>query len=911
TVAQTLNYSGAISATDTTYSSLSYLSLSAYLGATWKINWLRTRAYPPSGAMPAVSFGAVQAASTAPTLPSGITNFVQLNLSASWNVGHGAYGQQQVNITESTYSSYIAYNNNLANFEYFYANGTIIPAWIESNSSGKLVTWVKIKNTTTTLYLGFASKTTNLLSSSGTSGIGEAPQLSSTYAQYDDGASVFPFYDNFKGTSLNTTKWTNNIANVGGTLTINNGMSYTRGSSGNDGIFIYTNYNFSSGIFETYGAIPSGGSSGSFTFATFGLAKTSGYSYVGVGDLNSVYGLSTTTSSNADNIVSGLSGGTFIWQIFISSATPSTISASQNYGTQISSSADMPTLPLPIMYQDQYNTGINLGPFYWVRVRAYPPSGTMPSVTFGAVQSNLPTLTITPTLSTYGSNITITATCPSSSDSCAIAYPNLTTTLATGTGSATYTYPAYALAAGTYAKYYAVDKTSGLNSTAQTLTINKNSTTLTWLKQGKNSVYGLTQNTTAKINTHNNQLSANLYLNGNLIGSTNTIITNLQSALGTYSYTFNTTGNTNYTAASIKYNYTISAYKFLIAKVNSTAYETSTQGYAYEINVSSLVGNVILEEDGIAIASLSPTGTLPSAQWFNFTYAIPLLAVNNTAVSFNAVIDVSNTLTTVNSTTQHLLQNYFTSGGPKYNPILTGSGETFFINITQVKPLNAASVLNATLIVGNQTVPLQTVLPYKYYFQYSSFVPSLYGLANPAGKTPTAYTTKGTIKLGFDGSSAYRNLTLSPLTIYNPYLVVCNSTTPKAFSWSFYNASNLKQITTNTLISGYFVPKKGLYTGNIINGTAAGFTAAASNDIYSTCIYPSWASFSTYGTFLINNANYSTAQFMLNNQATNNVSTPLKIYLQQITNPSSYDIVVENGTNNFISAIVQEELYNF
>ncbi|MEM3416332.1 MAG: hypothetical protein QW719_03275, partial [Candidatus Micrarchaeaceae archaeon] len=375
--------------------------------------------------------------------------------------------------------------------------------------------------------------------------------------------------------------------------------------------------------------------------------------------------------------------------------------------------------------------------------------------------------------------------------------------------------------------------------------------------------------------------------------------------------TFNTTGNVNYTAASIKYNYTISAYKFLIAKVNSTAYETSTQGYAYEINVSSLVGNVILEEDGIAIASLSPTGTLPSAQWFNFTYAIPLLAVNNTAVSFNAVIDVSNTLTTVNSTTQHLLQNYFTSGGPKNNPILTGSGETFFINITQVKPLNAASVLNATLIVGNQTVPLQTVLPYKYYFQYSSFVPSLYGLANPAGKTPTAYTTKGTIKLGFDGSSAYRNLTLSPLTIYNPYLVVCNSTTPKAFSWSFYNASNLKQITTNTLISGYFVPKKGLYTGNIINGTAAGFTAAASNDIYSTCIYPSWASFSTYGTFLINNANYSTAQFMLNNQATNNVSTPLKIYLQQITNPSSYDIVVENGTNNFISAIVQEELYNF
>ncbi|MEM3661569.1 MAG: hypothetical protein QXG73_01935, partial [Candidatus Micrarchaeaceae archaeon] len=137
-----------------------------------------------------------------PTLPSGITNFIQLNLSTSWSSVHSTYVQQQVNITESTYSSYIAYNGNTANFEYFYANGTIIPAWIESNSSGKIITWVKIKNTTTSFYLGFASKTTNLLSSSCTSGIGEAPQLSSTYAEYDTGACVNINYWNFAGTSL-------------------------------------------------------------------------------------------------------------------------------------------------------------------------------------------------------------------------------------------------------------------------------------------------------------------------------------------------------------------------------------------------------------------------------------------------------------------------------------------------------------------------------------------------------------------------------------------------------------------------------------------------------------------------------------------------------------------------------------
>ena len=142
-----------------------------------------------------------------------------------------------VNITESTYSSYIAYNNNLANFEYFYSNGTIIPAWIESNSSGKLITWVKTvsipASSKITIYLGFASKTTNLLSSSGTSGIGEAPQLPcgttatsscSTYAQYDDGASVFNFYDNFAGTSLSN-KWT--VSGGTSTYSVSNGLTVT------------------------------------------------------------------------------------------------------------------------------------------------------------------------------------------------------------------------------------------------------------------------------------------------------------------------------------------------------------------------------------------------------------------------------------------------------------------------------------------------------------------------------------------------------------------------------------------------------------------------------------------------------------------------------------------------------------
>ena len=113
--------------------------------------------------------------------------------------------QAMINITESAYAGSLVYNGNLANFEIFNAIGAVQPAWIESNQSGKLVTWVKLTNgiaanSISPLYLGFASNTFNMLSSSGTTGIGEIPTASSTYGQYDDGASVFNNY--FAGNSL-------------------------------------------------------------------------------------------------------------------------------------------------------------------------------------------------------------------------------------------------------------------------------------------------------------------------------------------------------------------------------------------------------------------------------------------------------------------------------------------------------------------------------------------------------------------------------------------------------------------------------------------------------------------------------------------------------------------------------------
>ena len=91
------------------------------------------------------------------------------------------------------------------------------------------------------LPLRLLSTPTNALNKINT---GEAPQLTcpnpsdtascSTYAEYDDGANVFNFYSDFKGTSLNTSKWT-----ATGTITINNGLSISYASSGYN--YIYHN----------------------------------------------------------------------------------------------------------------------------------------------------------------------------------------------------------------------------------------------------------------------------------------------------------------------------------------------------------------------------------------------------------------------------------------------------------------------------------------------------------------------------------------------------------------------------------------------------------------------------------------------------------------------------------------------
>jgi len=282
--------------------------------------------------------------------------------------------QQMIQLSESTYKAYIHYNQSSANFEFSYANNTIIPAWIESNNSGTLTIWLKIysipASSSIKIYIDFASLTTNLLSSSGTTGIGEAPQLSPIYAQYDNGVNVFPFYDNFAGTALKSSwsAFTSSNNAVVGTITVNNGLTL---SGGTYWWGIKNTYTVPlPSVLEYYGEqTQSGGygpAIGTYTGVLFeqrtpgsnwGIEPTSsGMPNLGVYSGSSAYNTWYLVSGNYNSGAEAL----------ITDYTTTQVTATYSVGSS--------NLTL-----DVYGSPTN-GVIQWTRVRAYPPNGVIPTV---------------------------------------------------------------------------------------------------------------------------------------------------------------------------------------------------------------------------------------------------------------------------------------------------------------------------------------------------------------------------------------------------------------------------------------------------------------------------------------------------------------------------------------------------
>ena len=127
--------------------------------------------------------------------------------------GTGTY-QQLITLDPATYTI----NSQGSNILFYASNGTELYAWLESINSTSALYWIKSYEGSSTINMYVYPSTNNFFSSTGY--LGEAPQLSSTYAEYDNGVKVFINYWNFIGSSL-PSGWT---IPSGSNYTVNNGF---------------------------------------------------------------------------------------------------------------------------------------------------------------------------------------------------------------------------------------------------------------------------------------------------------------------------------------------------------------------------------------------------------------------------------------------------------------------------------------------------------------------------------------------------------------------------------------------------------------------------------------------------------------------------------------------------------------
>ena len=565
----------------------------------------------------------------------------------------------------------------------------------------------------------------------------------------------------------------------------------------------------------------------------------------------------------------------------------------------------------------------------YLRTRLQPPNGVMPTVSFGSVQLvSRGQIVISPNPATYGQRISIIATCTPSTDSCAVEYP-IGTEIATGTGSASYsiscTTQANCWAVGNYL-FSGNDLTSGASS-SNTLVINTATPSTACTFNGGALVSGATTNSllasaplACTISTLGNQVSSTLTYNSVDEGSSTSGV-----SFGTAwdnknnPFTWSSPATANFTSADFTGSIDYLPYIVLDAIApGGTQYETSTQKFDYELNVSKVftTANVALTQNNVPIMWSNQTAA-KVPQWFNFTYLVPLQASNDIVYTYNGDFQATAPLTdygTFNTVKQTTLWDYYVSGAWKYASIIEGDTQTLFANLTQPSAMQNAVVSNVTAKVGSQTLHPLLLTTYHYYSTIKSFTANAFGLTAPTTSASVTIPMNSlSFTLTFNGNSITRSMTNTPT--FNDSvgtLVACNATyTDIAFNYTFWNASQpTQQYTANVQLNGFYQVVNGAYTGPSINGTDAGLSAKATSDQYETCQTPADIKFPVSGGFSYQTPNSIIAQYFLvqqSSQPKNNIH----LYISSaLTSIAQYNIGVENVTTlTFIPALVEVAQY--
>ncbi len=337
-----------------------------------------------------------------PNKPANIISYIPVTLFNVQTQATPSPFQQMINASYTVYENYS--NAELSNVEFFYFNGTVIPSWLESRTGQYAVWWIKIgsipASSSFTVYMGFASKDANLFNKIT---IGEAPELSTTYGEYDDGADIFNYYTNFTGPSL-PSGWVAYYINSGATLTVNDGLNLTASYSVKgrtetfDQVLVYfTTSDSTNEVFDAYRAPTSYGGSCTLLGWTTGsptiAGPISGTAYVySIGDGYSGFACVGQTGGILEN------GGSIASPMKIERPTIASFywvngkqQFWQNYSSEISASNNgYSTGSTNSIFlggdwaSSAYPTAGNVIIYYWARLRAYPPNGVMPSIGFGS-----------------------------------------------------------------------------------------------------------------------------------------------------------------------------------------------------------------------------------------------------------------------------------------------------------------------------------------------------------------------------------------------------------------------------------------------------------------------------------------------------------------------------------------------
>lgn len=875
------------------------------------------------------------------TTPSGlsISYCIPISIKNTQSTALTNNTQIMLNFNASNYTSYLA--SNLQNIViYNTSTGKTSPAWIEGNLTNEsnknnlnkatdIVIWLKFpealaaSSTDTNWAIGVGSTSTNYYATSGAD-IGIAPQLTSTYGEYDNGKQVFNEYSNFTGTST-PSGWT-----TSGTVTINDGLSISGSTAGQ--IWTTTDYSLTNNVMDFYGTFSTATSSGrngagfiypssSSTIATawnqqdISIDGTSPIAYNGGG---ATYG-------------SAITAGTYVYSVYNPSS--STASFWYSYSNKQTITADIYSTSISIGFAD-YTAGQPSFSVQWVRARVSPPNGVQPTFTSGAISTpgTTPSVSISPsTTQTLDDGQSVSFTSSVSGGTTPYTYQWYSGTSSTCTsnsaisGATSSTYSA----SPTSTTYYCLAVTSaslltGYSSTTE-IVVNSALSAGSVTPSNPTIKIGGSQTLTANPSGGTTPYSYQWYGGSSSTCTSDSVISGATSSTYSASPTTNTyycykvtdsatTPTSQYSATDLVTvtNYTVDSVTW-----NTTAYETSTQGYTYSITLSPhyTTANVeiLIYNSTNLMTNIWNNQTVSSTQpqSFVFDYNIPLLEKNNTVFTIKANLSYGKVSQgTINTITQNEIENYYPVATPSLSKIIQGDNQTIYLNITQKKTLNKATVASDVQI-GNQTITEHVTSQYKYYAFLYSFINSNYSISMPTINSPVSIPVNVPVTLSYDSENVIRNVSTS-FESYLPAVVSCTTGSTNTINWNFYNATTPGSLwPTNVLFKGYFQVINNLYTGNVINGTDAGLTSTATSNKYATCIYPSFASFDVNGGFSYRATNASLANYYLQGLKISNQSQNIDLYLEQLVSPVQYEIATENVTEGvYIASLVNELLYN-